>query len=159
MVDYITFWRLTDPYPEFSQWYPSEFRGDSGVKYCSAEQYMMAHKALLFNDKESYKLIMAVKSPQRIKQLGRKIKNFSEEAWNEHRYQIVLRGTYLKFSQNEKLREVLLNTKNQVLVEASPVDLVWGAGIDARHVVSEGHWPGLNLLGQALMEVREKLKK
>ena len=65
-----------------------------------------------------------------------------------------------KFSQNEPLRSFLLNTGRRVLVEASPVDRIWGIGLAAddpraRH---PEQWQGLNLLGFALMDVREVLQ-
>ena len=65
-----------------------------------------------------------------------------------------------KFSQNPKLLKLLLDTNDSILVEASPKDKIWGIGIGVDHVdfLNSDKWPGENLLGKALMEVRDKLK-
>jgi ribA/ribD-fused uncharacterized protein len=64
-----------------------------------------------------------------------------------------------KFQQNLTLREFLLDTGDRILVEASPVDKIWGIGLAADHpdALFPEKWPGLNLLGIALMEVRSKI--
>ena len=65
----------------------------------------------------------------------------------------------LKFSQNDKLLEYMLNTKNKILVEASPYDRIWGIGMkfnDPR-ALTPSEWNGLNLLGKCLMKVRQDL--
>ncbi|GEA13721.1 hypothetical protein KUL49_40960 [Alteromonas sp. KUL49] len=66
----------------------------------------------------------------------------------------------LKFSQNKTLKDFLLSTGERVLVEASPVDKIWGIGLaaDHTHVETPFKWQGLNLLGYALMEVRQQLR-
>lgn len=65
-----------------------------------------------------------------------------------------------KFGQHPELRDFLLGTGNRVLVEASPRDRIWGIGLaaDDDRATSPAHWPGLNLLGFALMEVRHRLQ-
>lgn len=141
-----------------SQWWPSEFNED-GTLYRTAEHYMMAHKAKLFGDAEVFEKILAKTSPKDVKDLGRQIKGFDAALWNQHKYEIVKQGNLLKFSQNEKLKTFLIQTKNKVIVEASPVDPIWGIGLaednaDAKDPVK---WKGENLLGFALMEVRDKL--
>ena len=97
----------------------------------------------------------------KIKGLGRKVKNFDENIWNEVKYHIVLTGNYYKFSQNKQLRQVLLSTGEGILVEASPLDMIWGIGIDANNenAYHPGKWNGSNLLGFALTEVREEIKR
>jgi len=71
------------------------------------------------------------------------------------------RGNFHKFSQNENLATFLKNTKQRILVEASPVDNIWGIGLAADNddVYSPYLWKGLNLLGYALMETRDILGK
>ena len=97
----------------------------------------------------------------KIKGLGRKVKNFDENIWNEVKYHIVLTGNYYKFSQNKQLRQVLLSTGESILVEASPLDMIWGIGIDANNenAYHPEKWNGSNLLGFALTEVREEIKR
>ncbi|URZ07480.1 NADAR family protein [Clostridium felsineum] len=143
-----------------SQWWMSEFR--IGINtYCCTEQFMMAEKARLFDDKEIEEKIIKSKEPQIIKALGRKVRNFDEITWNKVKYSIVLKGNYHKFLQNDKLREFLLSTKDKVLVEASPYDGIWGIKMSSsdKDIENTERWRGENLLGFALMEVRDELRK
>ena len=141
-----------------SQWWKCRFTLD-GVTYSSAEQYMMAEKARLFQDHDIYDQIIASHDPKRVKALGRQVRGFDVELWDQHRYDIVVRGNYAKFSQDKQLRDFLLGTKNRVLVEASPVDRIWGIGMAADHESIENPmlWKGQNLLGFALMDARQML--
>lgn len=141
-----------------SQWWSANFEID-GFKYFSAEHYMMAEKARLFNDKTNLDKIINSKSPAQAKQFGREVLGFNEELWCENRFQIVVKGNLAKFEQNTELMQFLLSTKNRILVEASPVDNIWGIGLakDNEHVQNPLKWKGLNLLGFALMEVRDIL--
>lgn len=138
----------------FSQWWEASFEIES-ISYPTAEHYMMAGKARLFNDDEILQEIISVKHPHDVKKLGRKVKNFSPELWNEHKFDIVLKANHAKFSQNESL----LNTKDRIIVEASPVDPIWGIGMasDNPNVTNPNSWKGDNLLGYILMEVRDLL--
>ena len=114
-----------------SQWWKSEFKID-GVKYNCCEQYMMAEKARLFNDYEILKEILECTDPNKIKSLGRKIKNFDSDIWDKNCFNIVKKGNYAKFSQNEKLKNLLLNYTCDIIVEASPLDKIWGVGLDSK---------------------------
>lgn len=144
----------------FSQWWPCRFT-EEGETYKSAEHYMMAKKALLFNDQEIFDKIIECESPAEAKKLGRKVKNFENEKWLDKRFEIVKQANMLKFSQNEDMLSFLLNTNNRVIVEASPVDAIWGIGMAEDHKNAEKPelWRGENLLGFALMEVRDELTK
>ncbi len=141
-----------------SQWYPGAFEVD-GIRYPTAEHWMMAQKALLFDDNEVFQQICAAATAPEAKKLGRAVRNYQDEIWVAHRFEIVKTGNGHKFSQNEALRTFLLQTKQRVLVEASPVDPIWGIGMAADHprVHDPANWQGLNLLGFALMEVRDQL--
>ncbi|MGG7470084.1 NADAR family protein [Chryseobacterium arthrosphaerae] len=143
----------------FSQWYPSKFEED-GVLYKTAEHYMMAEKARLFNDYEIAEEILQAKTPNQAKSLGRKVKNFDAQLWDEHKYEMVKKGNLLKFSQNQKIRKFLLSTGKKILVEASPYDKIWGIGMLETDHRAENPllWNGENLLGFALMEVRDELE-
>ncbi|KAL6798189.1 DUF1768 domain-containing protein [Trichoderma sp. SZMC 28012] len=175
------FWRETDPKTGWlSQWYFCPFKDDKNpaIVYETAEHYMMYQKAILFNDHSSAtKILKRGLHPRKIKALGRKVTNFSEEIWNANREAIVRRGNYLKFTNavteegfclgqtgdlplvGGSLRETLLATGERELVEASPFDAVWGVGFkEADADVSREYW-GLNLLGKALMEVRDMLRE
>jgi len=121
---------------------------------------MMAEKAQLFGDKETRRAILAATDPGKAKALGRGVVGFDESVWLKHRWSIVVQANALKFSQNEAIRHFLLGTGTRVLVEASPVDRIWGIGLaaDAPESQDPANWQGLNLLGFALMEVRSQLR-
>ncbi|RSN07551.1 DUF1768 domain-containing protein [Nonomuraea sp. WAC 01424] len=141
-----------------SQWWPVTFTED-GHTFASAEHYMMAHKAWLFGDQDSAAAILRAASPAEAKKLGRTVRGFEEAVWDAHRLDIVTRGSLAKFGAHADLREFLLGTRARVLVEASPVDRVWGIGLaaDDRRAASPSTWRGLNLLGFALMAARDAL--
>ncbi|MDO7877503.1 NADAR family protein [Hymenobacter sp. ASUV-10] len=143
----------------FSQWWVAPFVID-GVSYATAEHWMMAQKARLFDNEDVFQRIIAAKTPAEAKSLGRQVRGFDDAAWTAKRMAIVVRGNFAKFSQHPELREFLLNTNNRVLVEASPVDRIWGIGLvaDDERAADPRRWDGLNLLGFALMEVRDRLR-
>jgi ribA/ribD-fused uncharacterized protein len=120
---------------------------------------MMAEKARLFKDEETRAQILTAGSPKAAKELGRRVKRFDEQEWERVRFGLVVEGNLAKFSQNAGLGRFLLSTVDKVLVEASPVDRIWGIGMAADDEQSENPegWRGLNLLGFALMEVRDRL--
>jgi ribA/ribD-fused uncharacterized protein len=144
----------------FSQWWPSPFEVQ-GETYPTAEHFMMAEKARLFGDEATRHTILAAKHPKQAKALGRQVAGFDEEGWNAKRFEIVVRANRAKFEQNPALREFLLGTGKRVLVEASPVDRIWGIGLAGDDPAAEDpqQWRGLNLLGFALMEVRSILSE
>lgn len=144
----------------FSQWYHSPFNVGGHI-YKTAEHFMMAEKARLFNDTESEKAILKSGNPGEAKSLGRNVLGFVNDTWDQQRFDIVVRANLEKFQQNEELKEFLLSTGKRVLVEASPVDKIWGIGMaeDNEHVENPFKWKGLNLLGFALMEVRSQLER
>jgi len=149
----------------FSQWHKCSFTVRE-ITYNCTEQYMMAQKALLFNDESTYNEIMAESNPRAQKKLGRKIQGFSKDIWDKHRYTIVLVGNIAKFSQNADLNQTLMDTELTTLVEASPLDNIWGIGLGEQtrdgdavlEIYDRSEWKGLNLLGQVLTQVREGFK-
>lgn len=143
-----------------SQWWKCDF-SYKDEDYNCAEQYMMAQKACLFGDMEVYDEIIKSSNPKEIKALGRKIKNFDEQIWDREKYDIVLKGNYFKFDQNKELRDYLLSTGDSIIVEASPYDGIWGIKMSAddEQVNNPLNWKGQNLLGFALMEVRNELNR
>lgn len=143
----------------YSQFFPCIFLED-GIQYTCAEQYMMAKKALLFNDMDSYNEILSLANPYKIKALGRRVKNFDQKIWDEYKEDIVFKGNLLKFSQNQELCKELLATENKEIVEASPTDIIWGIGLAETDpdIYDKSKWKGTNLLGKAIMKVRDVLK-
>ncbi|MEI0796951.1 NADAR family protein [Brachyspira intermedia] len=164
-IDFLFFYGHTNDKKEvtkssLSQWYIKDFRDNDLVFNCM-EKYMMYNKALLFDDKDIANEILNANQPKAIKELGRKVKNFNDELWDKMKYKIVFTGNYYKFSQNTDLRNFLLSTKNKVLVEASPYDKVWGIKMkyDDENIENPFCWKGENLLGFALMEARDEIKR
>ncbi|MBL7704048.1 MAG: NADAR family protein [Taibaiella sp.] len=161
---YIFFWGHTVPAGEevgkfvFSQWYPSAFTVN-GILYKTAEHWMMAHKALLFGDRDAFEKIIACHKPAEVKALGRTVRNYEDDRWNEKKLEIVVQGNIHKFAQNKTLAAYLLGTGDRIIVEASPVDPVWGIGLaqDSPKALHPDTWKGENLLGFALMEARDFL--
>jgi ribA/ribD-fused uncharacterized protein len=153
LSDYVFFW--SGP---FSQWAKYRMEID-GLVYVTCEQYMMAEKARLFGDRVAEAAVMATSNPREQKRLGRKVRGFDQSRWEAECEEIVYRGNLAKFSQNPKLREMLLDTGNRILAEASPLDRIWGIGLaaDHPHVTDQSLW-GQNLLGKAIMRVRDTLR-
>ncbi|MEU0044282.1 NADAR family protein [Streptomyces werraensis] len=165
-VKYLHFWGHR-PLPDgrvgascLSQWWPSPFTVD-GVEYATAEHWMMAAKARLFDDTEGERRVLAAGHPSEAKKAGRLVRGFDEEIWRRERFGIVVEGSVHKFAAHGELRSFLLNTGDRVLVEASPVDRVWGIGLaaDAEAANDPARWRGPNLLGFALMEARRRLRE
>ncbi|PKV88248.1 hypothetical protein BX283_5859 [Streptomyces sp. TLI_146] len=143
----------------FSQWWPSPFEVD-GVAYATAEHWMMAAKARLFGDAEAERAALTARTPAEAKKAGRLVRGFDEAVWKRERYGIVVAGSLHKFGQSPDLKAYLLSTGTRVLVEASPLDRIWGIGLaaDAPEAQDPSKWRGENLLGFALMEAREGLR-
>jgi ribA/ribD-fused uncharacterized protein len=178
-----------DPTVGLQQWYPSPFKSeqDGGLEFTTTEHYMMYHKALVMSDAETATKILAAPHPSEAKALGRQVRNFDGEKWGANADRVVEEGNWLKFSQHEDLKAVLLGTGDKVLVEAryvyqfvfdalyilkmsargekglltasgSPNDRIWGIGFNSEEAMDHQSEWGANRLGKALMRVRDKLR-
>jgi ribA/ribD-fused uncharacterized protein len=145
--------RLTDAC--FSQWWACNFEL-RGHGYTSAEQWMMASKARLFGDAKALAAILRSTSPSEAKALGRKVQGFDEGRWAAARFDLVTEGNVAKFGQDATLDAYLAGTGDDILVEASPTDPIWGIGLAAAdpRALDPREWLGLNQLGFALMRAR-----
>ena len=154
--------RFYDPHKEngyLSNWFISPFTY-AGKQYFSCEQYLMEQKALTFGDDEIAEKIMKSKNLSEIKKLGRQVARYNENLWKTIRPQVMRRGLRAKFQQNPELLIALLGTGNAILAECAPRDNIWGIGlgVDDPRVSETKEWRGRNLLGRALMRVREDLR-
>lgn len=92
----------------------------------------------------------------RVKALGREVSNYDDKIWVQKRPKVVLFGAREKFKQNKDLKTILMNTGESLMVEASPYDKIWGIGLSTAQakVTPPEKWPGLNLLGHVLDELK-----
>lgn len=165
-IEYVFFWGYK---PEedgtitkncLSQWWEASFEVD-GITYKSAEHWLKVEKARLFNDDEMVERILKSSSPAKAEKLGRLVFNVDDELWKKRSIELVKEGAIHKFEQNPELKEFLLSTGDAVLAESSPLDNIWGIGLtrDHHHAEEPSKWKGTNLLGFALMEARDELRK
>ena len=120
---------------------------------------MMYQKAVCFHDSEIANQILGTDDVAQIKALGRLVRNYDDNHWNGVRQIIVYEGLYAKFTQNEDLRDRLLSTGSSLLAECAVRDRIWGIGLSMHdpNRLDRSKWNGQNLLGYALMMVRNKL--
>lgn len=152
---YTFFWKDDEENGEFSNWYRRKFVIDD-FEYLHVEQYMMAQKAKLFHDSSRYTKILRATTPRECKSLGKQVTPFDGTTWNAVKFEVVKAGNRAKYLQNPDLMAKLLATGDSIMAEASPLDKVWGIALDATTAIqiAPEKWPGENLLGKALMELR-----
>ena len=169
---YVTFWKADEGEENnvFSQWYHGNPIVINGRSYATAEQYMMSEKALLFNDLEMYQKIMSEPDPEKCKKMGRLVKDFVGNIWDEAFPEIIFHGNLGKLQSDIEIVNALLETENAVLIEASPYDDIYGAGMKKEDLLNPDgtlrvlpqHWhkkdsqkQATNHLGFILMGVRD----
>jgi ribA/ribD-fused uncharacterized protein len=116
----------SDPHVALQQWFPSPFTAprnpykhdNTSIQFPTTEHYMMYHKALLMGDDEVAEKILADAHPSAAKRLGRQVRNFDIDIWKHHADGVVEEANWLKFSQNDDLKKLLLDTGDRMLVEA-----------------------------------------
>ena len=141
-----------------SNWYLSDFTVDD-IKFSSMEQYMMYRKATCFHDDKIAAQILETNDVAKIKALGRLVSGYDDHHWNGVRQVVVYEGLVAKFTQNPQLLQLLKNTKNDILAECAVKDKIWGIGLSMTDSdkLNRAKWKGQNLLGYALMMVRDKI--
>lgn len=141
-----------------SQWYPSPFLLDD-IWFVNCEQRMMYMKAKVFGDEDAMRQVLQTDDPKRHKEIGRSVKNFVPSEWEKVAFDIVVDANYAKFTQNDHLKEYLISTGNRKFVECAPYDKIWGNGLNITDTLQtpEDQWQGTNLLGKAVMEVRNRI--
>ena len=154
----IGFHNPDEEYGYLSNWYRSDFEKD-GIRFSSMEQYMMYQKALCFRDEKIAAEILKTDDVGRIKELGCQVSNYNESRWNGMRQILVYEGLLAKFEQNEELKAHLKSTGDAILAECAVKDRIWGIGLSMKDPdrLDVKKWHGTNLLGYALMIVRERV--
>lgn len=158
-VKLLAFFKNTTP---LSNWYIAPFTCRT-LKFNCIEQYMMWSKAILFGDRDAAMAILATPDPAEQKRLGRTVRGFNEKTWSFASPTFVREGLVAKFSQNQECYDILMAARGHFLVEASPYDKVWGAGLAVSDPRLETHapseWPGENRLGILLTGLHETFDK
>lgn len=157
-MDIICFHNPNEENGYLSNWYPTHFTVD-GIEFSSMEQFMMYQKACRFHDASVAKEILSTNDVAEIKKLGREVHGYDENTWNGVRQIVVYEGLKAKFSQNAELKAKLVDTGEAILAECAVRDQIWGIGLSMRdsNRLDRSKWKGKNLLGYALMMVREQL--
>jgi ribA/ribD-fused uncharacterized protein len=162
--NYICFWGADKKNGYLSNFFLDTPFIVNDIEYFSSEHYFMETKAATWptdKNKSIQKAILATKNPKDVKALGRQVEGYNEEIWDKIRFPVMKFALQQKFSQNPKYLEKQLDTRNSILVEASPFDAVWGIGMNEKYFLElsseskENILKNRNLLGKALMEIRE----
>ena len=165
--------RITDKYVFFYKDWLSNYQKTNFYlpsKECpiftfrTTEQAFMYFKALCFRDfRTAEEIYNWGENPDKCRQLGRKVMWYNDEVWSAVRYKLFYELNYQKYSQDEKLKVKLLDPQfdGKIFVEASPIDKIWGVGLDENNplIDDESNWLGKNYLGQILTNIREELKR
>ena len=158
-LPYRFFWHEFDRDGYLSTWYEDSFILGN-FQYRWVEQYMASCKAVLFGDAVANSRILRADTPGECKNLGRAVAGFDLHDWEQNRERFMEEGNRAKFSQNPALRQKLIATGSEILALASPSDSVWGIGMraSAAEKCTPEEWPGQNLLGKILMQLREEFQ-
>ncbi len=140
----ICFYRVEEPYGEFSNFapYPINIKGET---WPTSEHYFQAQK---FVNGDNQEVIRSAKSPMIAARMGRSRQRPLRKDWETVKDDIMREALHAKFSQHPRLRSLLLDTKDAILLEHTKNDSYWGDG---------GDGTGTNRLGQLLMELRTQL--
>ncbi len=155
----VFFHKPEEPHGYLSNWYPSPFDLD-GMRFTSTEQYIMYRKCMAFGDEKSAAAVMTTNDPAKQQEIGRYAENYIDSAWKAMRQSVATVGLLEKFRQNEELRNKQLDTGDAYLVECAHLDKAWacGRGLDENERFDASLWTGSNILGFALMEVRNMIR-
>lgn len=134
----------------------SNFHPINGDKAFTSEKIFMGLKGAAFHDIVALQNIRAATNPRDAKIAGRSVRNFSEEKWDDLKVPAMMFALEIKFSACEEFRTALEESfkKNEILVEASPDDRIWGIGFRAAEALANKAKWGTNLLGECLMSLR-----
>ena len=133
------------PYGCFSNFSPHGFELD-GLWWPTSEHYFQAQKFLGVQHLEE---IRWAKTPAGAAKMGRERSRPLRKDWEEIKEDVMERGLLCKFQSHKDIGEILLSTKDELIVENAPEDYYWGCGKDGS---------GKNRLGVILMKMRIRLQ-
>ena len=140
----IYFYKINEDYGCFSNFAHYDFELD-GKRWMTSEHYFQAQK---FCGTEYEEIIRLLDNPMKAAEMGRNRNLPLRMDWEQVKDDIMRKAVLAKFEQNEEIKDVLLSTDNEIIIENTSNDYYWGCGKDGF---------GKNMLGIILMEVREKL--
>lgn len=143
----------------FSNFYPVPV-SVRGENFPSAEAAYQSAKALHFRDYEAVHAIGSCQDPGDAKRRGKSIKNFDVYEWQQCRENYMTEILRAKFQQHAHCGKVLVDTGRAIIAEMNPHDTYWGTGVCTGSAEADhpSQWPGMNRLGQLLMNVRDELR-
>ncbi|MEJ2610420.1 MAG: NADAR domain-containing protein [Candidatus Thiodiazotropha sp.] len=145
MSDVINFYSVSDEYGEFSNFaaYPIKL---NGKVWPTSEHYFQAMK---FESASDQNEIRKAKTPMEAARKGRDRKRKLKRNWESIKDNVMRDAVAAKFDQHNDLKQLLLSTKDRMLVEHTENDDYWGDG---------GNGKGKNMLGRILIEIRANLR-
>lgn len=141
----IYFYKINDEYGCFSNFSHYGFELD-GKWWMTSEHYFQAQK---FCGTEYEEIIRLLDNPMKAAEMGRNRSLPLREDWEQVKDDVMRKAVYAKFSQNNELKDILLKTGSEDIIENTSNDYYWGCGTNGS---------GSNMLGIILMEIRDKLK-
>ena len=141
----IRFYRSRGEYGPLSNFSRHSFELD-GFQWPTVEHYFQAQK---FPTTDLFERIRHASTPLEAKKLGQTRSVPLRPDWDEVKDEVMRRAIRRKFETHPDLRNLLLSTGDEELVEDSPSDYYWGCGANGS---------GKNMTGILLMEVRSVLR-
>ena len=129
------------------------------TQYMCNEMFIQQQKALIFGDVKKAEMIMKSTEPKEMKELGRKIEGYKDSVWKERAPYVIMTCNREKVYAYKEIQDYLLKTGNRVLGEATP-DPFFGIGIHIGDpaVLNRNEWPGKNVMGNVLTELRSEVQ-
>lgn len=145
---------------EFSNMHEASIQVD-GITFPTVEHYFQWSKAKMFGDVDIQNKILKTASPKSVKSYGKKVKGFQDDAWNEKKDSIMRTAVKAKLMQHPDILKKLRETGTRPIAEADPRGKYWGIGTsaDTSKAKDPSRWPGKNVMGKILMELRDELKE
>ena len=142
----IYFYSTQGEYGCFSNFSKHGFELD-GKYWPTSEHYFQAQKFVGTKHEED---VRVARTPKEAAKRGRDRKRPLRKDWESAKDNIMRKAVLRKFKTHKDIREILLATEKEELVENAPGDYYWGCGTNGT---------GKNMLGRILMETREKLRE